>query len=334
MVVLRLRKRAHTVYEAERLDEARELERPLECSVDLCPTVGGHGASIYDRRPMTASTEDVPGNAPQDAQPRRAGRELLLDAVFRPLSNLLVPGLARLGVAPAVVVVANAVTGLLAALALASGHLLAAAVLLQVKSLLDNADGQLARATGRVTLAGRYLDTEADLVVNAALFVALAHVIGQPLFAGLAFVALTLVLAADFNVTELYREAYNIAGPEPLPSGSRAERTLARIYAVVLAPLDRFVRGLSERRFERLVPAETSPEHVRDARRSYFDRFTVTVLANLGLTTQLVVLGVWLALGAPQAYLWFALACVLSLLPLQARAEARARATLRPRRGV
>ena len=33
-------------------------------------------------------------------------------------------------------------------------------LLLQLKTLLDNADGQLARVTGRVTLVGRYLDTD------------------------------------------------------------------------------------------------------------------------------------------------------------------------------
>ena len=85
------------------------------------------------------------------------------------------PLLARIGVAPPVVVVANAATGLFAALAIVRGELLVAALLLQLKTLLDNSDGQLARVTGRVTLAGRYLDTEADLVVNVALFAALAH---------------------------------------------------------------------------------------------------------------------------------------------------------------
>ena len=68
----------------------------------------------------------------------------------------------------------------LAALVLYRGHLVAAALLLQLKTLLDNADGALARATGQVTLTGRYLDTIADLVVNAAVFAALGHVTGQP----------------------------------------------------------------------------------------------------------------------------------------------------------
>ena len=140
---------------------------------------------------------------------------------------------------PPAVVVANAAAGLVAALALARGELVAAAVLLQLKTLLDNTDGQLARASGRVTLAGRYLDTIADLVVNAAVFVALGYVTGQPLLAAAAFVALTLVLAVDFNVTELYREAHGIVEPAAASTGGRAERVLAAVYGVVFAPLDR-----------------------------------------------------------------------------------------------
>jgi phosphatidylglycerophosphate synthase len=222
---------------------------------------------------------------------RRAGRELVLEFVFRPLSNMLVPLLVRLGISPVAVVLSNAATGLVAAIVLARGEFIAAAVLLQVKTILDNADGQLARATGRVSLAGRYLDTEADLFVNATVFAALAHVTGQPLLAVVAFVALTIVLSADFNISELYREAQGTAQPLPPETGGRAEGALARIYDVVLGPLDRGSRWL----------------YVR----SEIDRSTLTVLANLGLSTQLAVLGVFLVFGAPEVYLWFPLCCLL-----------------------
>jgi phosphatidylglycerophosphate synthase len=211
------------------------------------------------------------------------------------------------------VVVANATVGVLAALLVASGDLVAAAVLLQVKTLLDNMDGQLARASDRVTLAGRYLDTVADLVVNAAVFVALGYVTGQPLLAAAAFVALTVVLALDFNVTEFYREAHGVSTPEPPATGGRAERFLASIYALVFAPVDRAVRSVMTRRL--------------GAHASY-DRVTLTVLANLGLSTQFVILGICLALDAPAWYLWFALACLAGLVPLHLRAERRARAAV------
>ena len=258
---------------------------------------------------MTASTEDA---SPTSADGRRAGRELVLELVFRPLSNVLVPVLRRLGISPPAVVLANAATGLVAGAVLARGELVAAAVLLQLKTLLDNTDGQLARATGRVTLVGRYLDTVADLVVNATVFAALGYVTGRPLLALAGFVALTLLLAADFNATKLYRHALGEPTEELPATGARAERILASIYAAVFAPLDRALRALAVGRFQG---------------RGGYDAFTVTALANLGLSTQLAALGLCLVLGAPSAYLWFVLACLAALVPLQLRAERRARQT-------
>lgn len=251
--------------------------------------------------------------APESLHPddrRRAGRELLLEAVFRPLSNALASVLARTGIPPPAVVLANATAGILGAVALFGGNLVTAAVLLQLKTLLDNTDGALARATGRVTLTGRYLDTIADLAVNAALFVALGHVTGQPILAAVAFVALTLVLTVDFNVTELYRVAQGVQTDAPRPTGGLAERALAAVYGALFAPLDRAVRGASARRF---------------GSRPAYDRAAVTVLANLGLTTQLAALGVCLVLGVPRVYLWLVLGCLLVLLALHVRAELRVR---------
>ena len=88
---------------------------------------------------------------------------------------------------------------------------------------------------------GRYLDTLADLLVNAALFAAIGYVTGRPFLAAASFVALTLVLAVDFNVTELYRETHKI------PTCSRRRRAEPRAHPQVallrlFAPLDRAVR--------------------------------------------------------------------------------------------
>ena len=258
-------------------------------------------------------------NTAADAELRRAGRELTLELVFRPLASALVPLLARARVSPPTVVLANAAAGLVAAIVLWRGELVAAALLLQLKTVLDNADGALARATGRVTLAGRYLDTIADLVVNVAVFASLAHVTGQPLLAVAGLAALTVVLSVDFNVTELYRRAHGVPTSQPEPTGGRAEQVLARTYGLLFAPIDRGVRRLSEWRF---------------GERPGYDGVAVSTLANLGLTTQLAVLGVCLVLGAPAAYLWIALGCLLVLAALHLRAEMRVRSLSRTRRAT
>lgn len=274
---------------------------------------------------MTITTDNSSAPRLVPLHERRAGRELVLEFVFRPLASALVPLFLRARVPPSAVVLANAATGLCAALALARGELVLAAVLLQAKTLLDNADGQLARASGKVTLVGRYLDTEADLVVNAALVVALGHVTGQPWLALAAFLALTLVLAVDFNMTELYREARGEPKPVPVALGGWVERLLGRFYRVVFAPQDRLVRSFSGSRLERALARKTPSEAVTSA---YHDRLTMTVLANFGLSTQLAVLGLCLLLGAPVVYLWLVLGC-LGLLPLlQMRRERLARQAL------
>jgi len=274
---------------------------------------------------MTISTDTRPSGALLVVEQRRAGRELVLEKVFQPLSSLLLPLLVRLRLAPPAVVLANAAAGLTAAVAIAGEELVVGAVLLQVKTLLDNCDGRLARATGRVTLAGRYLDTIADLVVNAAVFAALAYTTGMPLLAVAAFFALMLVLSADVNVSEL---AHSVAGGtprHPRPTGGTTERVLATLYRLLFHPQDRLLRLVSARRFE----AATGEGGTPAAEHAYFDSATVTVLANLGLTTQLAVLGACLVFGAPALYLWLAVGSFLALVPLQLRRERLARRAVR-----
>ncbi len=190
---------------------------------------------------------------------------------------------------PPAVVLASTATGLAAAVELARGEWIWAAVLLQLKTVLDNADGQLARAAGKESVLGRYLDSESDLLVNAALFAALGHVTGNPWLALVSFVALTLVLGVDFNLERLYRRERGDPR-EARPQATGLAAVLARVYDAVYAPQDRLVEWFVERRLRRL---DAGPE----ARLAYHDRATLAVLANFGLSTQLAALGVCLARG-------------------------------------
>jgi phosphatidylglycerophosphate synthase len=220
--------------------------------------------------------------------------------VFRPLAHPLVLLFARLRVPPPLVVVAAGLVGLAGAVELGRGSLVAAALLVQLKTLLDNADGQLARLTGRVTALGRYLDSEVDLLVNAALFAALGWKTGEPALALAGFLALTSVLNLNFNVERLSRPA----AAEPETAEGRATAVLQRLYGLVYAPQDRLAEALVARR-----PALASAR-------------SVSTLANLGMSTQLAAFGLLMALGHPLAFAWLALAQVaviaLALLPRRA----------------
>ena len=239
-----------------------------------------------------------PSALARSRKPRR-GTELVCEKVFRPLAHPLVLVLARLRVPPPLVVAAAGAAGVAAAVELGRGALLVAALLIQLKTLLDNADGQLARLTGRISAFGRYLDSEVDLLVNAALFAALAWTTGQAALALAGFLALTSVLSLNFNAERLSRAA--VAEPE---AQGRATAVLRRIYGLLYAPQDRLAEALVARR-----PALTGP-------------IAVSLLANLGMSTQLAAFGLLTALGHPLAFAWVALAeaavIALALLPRRA----------------
>ncbi len=219
--------------------------------------------------------------------------------------------LAPLRVPPPAVVAAGAATGLAAAVAIADRRLVLAAVLLQAKTMLDNADGQLARLTGRVTVFGRYLDSESDLLVNAALFAGLGWTSGRPLLAAAAFACLTLVLGVDFNLERLYRRERGEQA-EAMPAATGAAAVLARIYGLVYAPQDRLVERFCARRLRGAGRTE---------RLAYHDARSVSLLANLGLSTQLAALGACLVAGRPEIYLWLTLGSAAALGPLALRRE-------------
>ncbi len=234
----------------------------------------------------------------------RPVQEFLNALLFRPLAHLLVRLLLPTPVRPHHLVLLHTGLVLLAAWLLYQGEDLWAASLLQLKTVLDNADGQLARLRGEVSALGRYLDTEMDFLGNLALFLALALHTGEVERAVLAFLVFTLVQSFDFNLERLYREARGL--PLPLePEGPETPflRLLRGVYALLFLPQDRAIRALEVSLQRRL-----GLDPVR-----FWDEGALAGVVNLGLTTQLLFLGVFLAFHQPGAYLTFVLLQALYL---------------------
>lgn len=283
---------------------------------------------------MTISTNEPLAQAESGGAKDRPAREAVVALFFGPLAYRLALALRPLRVPPPAVVLANGAAGFAAAIAVSQDAVVAAAILLQLKTLLDNADGRLARLSGRVTRLGRFLDTDVDLLVNVALFVALGSLTGQPWLSLAAFLALTILLSVSFNASALYREAHGAPSALPAPTGSAAERAVEGFYRVVFGPQDRAVRGIVAKRLERLTVTETDASRRRQAALAYHDRATMAVLANLGLSTQLAALGACLVLGVPSVYLWLVLVATALLPLLDLRREWLVREALRTPRAV
>jgi phosphatidylglycerophosphate synthase len=108
-----------------------------------------------------------------------ASDELINTYVLRPAAGLLVRLLYRTSVTPNQVTLAAAASGLVAAALYLQGTTFLtplAGLFLTLKDLLDSADGQLARAKGMFSWAGRFLDSLGDFAVNLAVFAAIAAV--------------------------------------------------------------------------------------------------------------------------------------------------------------
>ncbi len=246
---------------------------------------------------------------------------------FRRLAHLVVLVLLPLRVAPTNLVIFHTILGVMAGFLVARGDLIWAALLIQIKTILDNADGQLARASGMVSEIGRYADTEGDLIVNIALFAGLGWFTGQWLPAILGFAIFTLMLSLDFNWEYLYRlerKEYFRPAPDTSQENQTVLRFLEQFYAAIFKPQDNLIRAFTEKRFEALYTKHPNAVAREVARLEYHDSDSLFVLANLELSTQLLLLGLCLVLGVAQLYLWFVLLCGVVCVGLQLRREARA----------
>ena len=111
----------------------------------------------------------------------------------------------------------------------------AAAAIFVVGSLLDILDGALARAGGKTTAFGAFLDSTTDRVSEGFMLAAIAYVLAnahRPVFAAVAAAG----IAASFLVsyTRAKAEALGLRGDVGI--GSRAERVVVITAGLVLAP--------------------------------------------------------------------------------------------------
>ncbi|MDA0608744.1 MAG: CDP-alcohol phosphatidyltransferase family protein, partial [Bacteroidetes bacterium] len=87
----------------------------------------------------------------------------------RPLSDQIARTLQNTWVTAIHLTLLFGITGLLALYAIVGGHFKTALLLLVMKSVIDGADGALARLNNKPSFTGRYLDSVFDIVLNLLL---------------------------------------------------------------------------------------------------------------------------------------------------------------------
>ncbi len=242
--------------------------------------------------------------------------ELINTYCVRPIAGLIVRPLYHTPVTPNQVTVAAMISGFVAAVCYAVGGAswtLLAGLFLWAKDILDSADGQLARAKGMYSRSGRFLDSIGDLVVNAAVFVAITAALaihtGSLRYIPVGAVALlgiTLRISYHvfYQVSFLHLEsAYGInrtneqLTDEDLQSDPLT-LVLQKIYLLLYGWQDRLMARIDSWCRNGLLLDEST------ARAWYGDRMGLRFSGFLGMGTELFALVVFSLANRLEWYLW------------------------------
>ncbi len=203
--------------------------------------------------------------------------EELVDVYFfRPLGFILARSAAALGLTPTQVTVFGALVGVAGGALLYDQRLrLYAFALLILHGIIDSADGQLARLTGRVTELGRVLDGVAGYLTHTAIYLAIAA--GVMHRGGSDTILIWMVLAGISNAVqaqmyEYHRHEYAMIAVKGLaPRVDPAKITQAwmqSLYAGYLATA-RMLNGLHAEAESRIAARSTAGLVREDDRAQY-----------------------------------------------------------------
>ena len=152
--------------------------------------------------------------------------------------------LGQLGLTPNGLTIIGSLLTASVGLLIAQGWFLAAGLCLWLFSATDTLDGALARATGRVTVFGAFLDSVCDRYAEAAVFFGLVwwyQSVGDSLGVGLAYVALVGSLMVSY--TRARAEGVGLQAAE-VGWFQRPERIIALGVGLILAPFVPFALTL------------------------------------------------------------------------------------------
>ncbi len=184
-------------------------------------------------------------------------------------------------------------SGLVAIYCIVYGHYLWAAFFIILKSIIDAADGELARLKKTPSYSGRYLDSIFDIFLNFGFLMAICYVSATSFwFTFLAFFAIQLQ-GTLYNYYYVILRTKSIGGdstskifeykiPKALPGESQELATLLfKIYSIVYGSFDKIIHFLDSDAYK----VKTFPN------------WFMTLLSAYGLGFQLLIIAIMLPLG-------------------------------------
>ncbi len=210
----------------------------------------------------------------------------------RPVATAIANFLKNTEITPVHVTLAFVVSGLIAIACMLLGYFWAAAFFFIFKSILDAADGELARIKKTPSYTGRYLDSISDIILNLLILCGLWLITDTTiLLTLLAFVGLQLqgtlynyyyvILRNNFDGDKTSRIIENETPVAMVGEKQKNVDILFRMYRVLYGKFDEFIFMLDPK-------ASKTP---------VFPNWFMTAVSTFGLGFQLLIISVMLVLG-------------------------------------
>jgi len=211
----------------------------------------------------------------------------------RPIGNLFANQLKNTRFTPIHVTLLFGVSGLIAIYCILQNHYFLAAFFIILKSIIDAADGELARIKNTPSYTGRYLDSVFDIVLNFLFLMTICYVSKTTFWSAfLAFIGIQLqgtlynyyyVILRNKSVGgDTTSKIFEYKSPRALPGeNQKSVDILFKIYTIVYGVFDKIIHTLDQDAYK----VKTFP--------SWF----MTLVSVYGLGFQLLIIAAMLPLG-------------------------------------
>ncbi|MGJ8685154.1 MAG: CDP-alcohol phosphatidyltransferase family protein [Nonlabens sp.] len=218
----------------------------------------------------------------------------------RPIARVIANSLKNTAFTPIHVTIGFIISGLIAVYCILQEHFWWAAFFLILKSILDAADGELARIKEKPSYTGRFLDSVADIILNAIIFLSIWYITDTSIWICIAaFLGLQLqgtlynyyyvILRNKFDGDKTSR-VFETKTPVALP-GEKQQ------HVDVLYGMYKFLYGL----FDKIIYALDTNAGTG----KIFPKWLMTSISTFGLGFQLLIIAVLLVLGLKAVILSF-----------------------------
>ncbi len=210
----------------------------------------------------------------------------------RPIAKVIAGSLKNTAFTPIHVTIAFILSGLIAIACILNHYYWAAAFFLVLKSILDAADGELARLKKTPSYTGRYLDSVSDIVLNLLILITVWYVTnGSIFYALLAFFGIQLQGTLYNYYYVILRKKYDgdttsRIFEDKTPKALKGEKQrnvdiLFGLYTLFYGVFDKIIHRIDSG----AVTSQNLPN------------WFMTAVSTFGLGFQLLIIGFMLALG-------------------------------------